>query len=243
MTEHKPHPKLLPQAASNHLPVPDYLKVHYWWAYVHPKAVRFFERQWLVNLILWGNYNRLRDAALDALGPSVSGRTLQVACAYGDITPLLVKRLDNKATLDIIDILPVQLGNLSSKLSHNERIRLHCMDSAALEFGDESFDQVLVFFLLHEQPADVREKTMQEAARVLKPGGRMVVVDYSKPAWWNPFGYTWKLFLSAVEPFAPDLFRRGLGAWLLNQKNLTVKHRKGFFGGAYELFCLNRSRS
>jgi hypothetical protein len=30
----------------------------------HPKAVRFFERQWLVNLILWSNYARLRDAAL-----------------------------------------------------------------------------------------------------------------------------------------------------------------------------------
>jgi hypothetical protein len=32
--------------------VPDYLTEHYWWAYIHPKAVRFFERQWLVNLIL-----------------------------------------------------------------------------------------------------------------------------------------------------------------------------------------------
>jgi len=36
--------------------VPDYLNAHYWWAYIHPKAVKLFERQWLVNLILWGNY-------------------------------------------------------------------------------------------------------------------------------------------------------------------------------------------
>src|SRR6516165_10672861 len=33
--------------------VPDYLGAHYWWAYIHPKAVKLFERQWLVNLILW----------------------------------------------------------------------------------------------------------------------------------------------------------------------------------------------
>ena len=33
---------------------PDYLTAYYWWAYVHPLAVRFFERQWLVNLILGG---------------------------------------------------------------------------------------------------------------------------------------------------------------------------------------------
>ena len=44
--------------------VPEYLNETYWWAYVHPKAVDFFERQWLVNLILWGNFGRLRDAAL-----------------------------------------------------------------------------------------------------------------------------------------------------------------------------------
>ena len=66
--------------------VPGYLRAHYWWAYIHPKAVKLFERQWLVNLILWGNYKRLRDAALVELGASLSGTTLQVACVYGDLT-------------------------------------------------------------------------------------------------------------------------------------------------------------
>jgi hypothetical protein len=47
-----------------HGSIPYYLSAHYWWAYVHPRAVQVFERQWLVNLILWGNYPRLRDAAL-----------------------------------------------------------------------------------------------------------------------------------------------------------------------------------
>jgi len=53
--------------------VPGYPSAYYWWAYIHPKAVKFFERQWLINLILWGNYKRLRDAALMELGESLSG--------------------------------------------------------------------------------------------------------------------------------------------------------------------------
>ena len=44
------------------LAIPAYLEQTYWWAYVHPWAVRVFEREWLVNMILWGNYARLRDA-------------------------------------------------------------------------------------------------------------------------------------------------------------------------------------
>jgi hypothetical protein len=41
------------------IPIPRYLLTNYWWAYVHPSAAELFERQWLVNLILWGNYSRL----------------------------------------------------------------------------------------------------------------------------------------------------------------------------------------
>src|SRR4029453_13591974 len=47
---------------STALEVPYYLNARYWWAYIHPTAVQLFERQWLINLIFWGKYARLRDA-------------------------------------------------------------------------------------------------------------------------------------------------------------------------------------
>ena len=80
--------------------VPRYLQDTYWWAYVHPRAVRLFERQWLVNLILWGNFPKLRDAALDLLGDALPGRTLQVACVYGDFTPRLAARIAGDGSLE-----------------------------------------------------------------------------------------------------------------------------------------------
>ena len=80
----------LSHASHDHTP-PHYLAVHYWWAYIHPRAVRLFERQWLVNLILCGNYDRLRDSALVELGDAVGGTTLQVACVYGDLTSRLCR--------------------------------------------------------------------------------------------------------------------------------------------------------
>jgi len=73
-------------AISGALPIPRYLEKLYWWADVRPNAVRLFEREWLVNTILFGSYERLRDAALDELGEVINGRTLQVACVYGDLT-------------------------------------------------------------------------------------------------------------------------------------------------------------
>ena len=58
------------------LSVPHYLEKVYWWAYVRPQAVQVFEREWLVNLILFNNYGRLRDAALAELGDTVHGLSL-----------------------------------------------------------------------------------------------------------------------------------------------------------------------
>src|SRR5215208_2757516 len=72
-------------------PIPDYLAKHYWWAYVDPLAVQFWDRVPLVNLILYGNYSRLRDQALEALGADLSGRTLQMTCCYGNFTPKLAE--------------------------------------------------------------------------------------------------------------------------------------------------------
>jgi len=104
--------------------VPDYLSQTYWWAYLHPRAVHVFERQWLVNLILWGNFNRLRDSALNALGTELTGLTLQVACVYGDLTNRLAERVGPDARLDVVDVLPIQLHNLARKLPPDAPVTL-----------------------------------------------------------------------------------------------------------------------
>lgn len=194
--------------------VPRYLQQTYWWAYVHPRAVSLFERQWLVNLILWGNFGRLRDAALDALGGRLPGRTLQIACVYGDLTDRLRARLTPGGSLDVVDVLRVQLDNLARKLPGDPRVGLIQGDSSALEIETASYDRALLFFLLHEQPDEVRRKTLAEALRILKPGGRLVIVDYHRPSLRNPLYLPMVAILKTLEPFAMDLWRHEVDAWL-----------------------------
>jgi ubiquinone/menaquinone biosynthesis C-methylase UbiE len=212
--------------------VPTYLAQTYWWAYVHPNAVKLFERQWLVNLILWGNFARLRDTALDALGERLDGRTLQIACVYGDLTSRLRARLTTGGSLDVVDILRVQLDNLARKLPGDPRVGLIHGDSAALDIPSASYDRALLFFLLHEQPEEVRRRTLAEALRVLKPGGRLVIVDYHRPERLNPLYWPMVGILRTLEPFALDLWAREIAEWL----PWPVKHvrKKTAFGGLYQ---------
>lgn len=198
------------------LPVPGYLERHYWWAYVRPGAVRVFERQWLVNCILWGNFSRLRDAALDLLGDPIRGRTLQVACVYGDLTPRLLARTA-------------------------PGLNLHLCDSSDLPMADGHYDQVLVFFLLHEQPEETRRRTIAEALRVVRPGGRVVFVDYHRPGALNPLRLVMSPVLRLLEPFATDLWRREIADWLPASGPRVTVAKRTFFGGLYQLTVMTRA--
>ena len=107
------------------------------------------------------------------------------------------------------------------------------MDSAKLKAPSSRYDRALVFFLLHEQPATHREKTLSELIRVVKQGGKIVIVDYALPQPWHPLRYLWRPLLATLEPFALDLWRNEITKWL--PLGIPVQARKElFFGGFYE---------
>ncbi|MEO8103605.1 MAG: rhodoquinone biosynthesis methyltransferase RquA [Betaproteobacteria bacterium] len=214
--------------------IPAYLEKTYWWAYVHPHAVRVFERQWLVNAILWGNFSRLRNAALDELGEHIEGRTLQIACVYGDFTPRLAGRLAPGASLDVVDVLPIQLENLGKKLALDARVTPRLGDSADLAIADATYDQTILFFLLHEQPEAVRQRTLSEAVRVTRPGGRIVIVDYHLPRRFHPLRYLFRPVLSWLEPFALDLWNHDLKTWMPETIRAEQIRKETSFGGLYQ---------
>lgn len=218
--------------------VPHYLTKIYWWAYVHPRAIYLFERQWLVNLILWGNFARLRDAALDALGLERPGSTLQVACVYGDLTAKLLERAVPGSSLDVIDVLPLQLANLARKLPAKSPVNLIRCDSSAMDFGPACYDRALLFFLLHEQPEDIRKQTIAQVLRVVRPGGHIVIVDYHRPSRLNPFYWPMAGILRTLEPFALDLWRREITAWFPADVKVSKVRKTTSFGGLYQMLIV-----
>ena len=86
--------------------IPEYLSSTYWWAYLDPRGVRFFERHWIINLILFGNYRRLCNEVITQIGGRPAGHILQIACVYGDLTQRLAHCHRESGRLDIVDVAP-----------------------------------------------------------------------------------------------------------------------------------------
>ena len=216
-------------------PIPDYLQDTYWWAYLHPKSFWFFEREWVVNLILWGNMKKLTNAVLDDLDLQTSSNVLQVACVYGDFSNRLATHLgQSQSKLSVVDVAPIQISNVKKKLAAHDNVSVHHQDSTDMSFPNGSYDETVVFFLLHEQPEHARRKTVAEAIRVTRPGGRVVFVDYHGPKRSNPMRYVMKPILSMLEPFAMDLWREELPAYLPEQIEPKQVSSDFYFGGLYQ---------
>ena len=147
-------------------------------------------------------------------------------------------RLAPAASLDVADVVRAQLVNLARKLGGDPRVGLLHADSASLDMASATYDRVLLFFLLHEQPHDVRLRTIAEAWRVLKPGARLVILDYHRPRARHPLYWPMVAVLKTLEPFALDLWRHDIGEWLPAGAKIE---KSMFFGGLYQLLRVTRS--
>lgn len=89
-------------------------------------------------------------------------------------------------------------------------------------------------FLLHELPNEVRRDAATEALRVLKPGGKLIFVDYHKPVWLHPHRYLMPLIFKTLEPFALELWRGEIADWISVDAPLVSVKKETYFGGLYQ---------
>jgi ubiquinone/menaquinone biosynthesis C-methylase UbiE len=185
---------------------------------------------------------RLTETVLEEMSLKPQNRVLQVACVYGDFSNRVAKHLGKSGSrLDIVDVASIQIDNIKEKTAAHNNVGVHHQDSTALAYPAASFDQTVVFFLLHEQPEYARRKTIAEAIRVTRPGGKVIFVDYHGPKRSNPMRYVMKPILSWLEPFAMDLWREELPAFMPESVKPEQIKSDFYFGGLYQKIVLTVS--
>lgn len=188
--------------------VPDYLARYYWWAYLWRWGIWFFDHQIVINAILFGQYEKLLNKTLAQIETRPGARLLQLTCVYGKLTPTLLLRTSNEIHLCDAATGQLQLARHKTRQAA-DRCHLARMNAECLGYRDDSFDQVIVFFLFHEMPADARHNTYAEIARVVRPGGSVLITEYGESPrhhWLYRFTpFRW--LLGRLEPFLPGFWQ------------------------------------
>ena len=105
----------------------------------------------------------------DLLSPK---KILDIGCGTGEFSPLF-----RGHEYTGIDISPRYINFAARVHTHGA---FSVMDATQLQFPDQSFDYILVMAILHHlSNADV-DKVLSEARRVLKPGGKLLIIEDAK---------------------------------------------------------------
>jgi demethylmenaquinone methyltransferase/2-methoxy-6-polyprenyl-1,4-benzoquinol methylase len=142
---------------------------------------------------IWRRYV-VRKAAL-----TPASAVLDLAAGTGDLSFALAK-LGRPASVLGTDFSPemLEVAKRKAESYHGAtRLSFQVEDAQALTLADESFDVVTVAFGVRNFPD--RAANFREVLRVLKPGGRYVVLEFSRPPF-APFRWFYHLYLNVGIP-------------------------------------------
>jgi demethylmenaquinone methyltransferase/2-methoxy-6-polyprenyl-1,4-benzoquinol methylase/phosphoethanolamine N-methyltransferase len=141
-----------------------------WWAGWYDAA------SWLMS---FGQAGAIKRKAIEVAAPAAGEKVLDVGCGTGALT-FEAKAATPAVQIHGIDAAPEMIEVARKKTrSRKADIDFQVAVIERLPFGDGEFDLVLSGFMLHHLPEDVKKSGIAEVARVLKPGGRFVAVDFS----------------------------------------------------------------
>ena len=132
-----------------------------------------------VWLAMLGKERGFRKRLLQLARINDGERILDVGCGTGTLAIAAKQRVGQGGTVYGIDASPEMLARAEKKARRaNVEVLFHNGLAEALPFQNSFFDAALSTVMLHHLPAKTRRQCVAEVQRVLKPRGRVLVVDF-----------------------------------------------------------------
>jgi ubiquinone/menaquinone biosynthesis C-methylase UbiE len=140
-------------------------------------AARYDFLIWLVTL---GRERKLRERLLEPARLKAGELVLDVGCGTGTLAIAAKRRVGPAGSVHGIDASAEMIARASNKAKKaGVEVTFESGLAESLPFPDGYFDVVLSTVMLHHLPGQLRQRGVREMGRVLKPGGRLLVVDFA----------------------------------------------------------------
>jgi ubiquinone/menaquinone biosynthesis C-methylase UbiE len=134
------------------------------------------------NFVFHGKLRELRQRTINLADIHSGESVLDVGCGTGALAIEAYARVGAMGRVCGIDPGTQQVARARAKAARrNMPIEFQIGVVEHLPFHDQTFDVVLSSLMMHHLPASLKRQGLAEIARVLKPGGRLVITDFKRP--------------------------------------------------------------
>ena len=144
---------------------------------------RYDLMEWFFDTFLFrGKLRELRQRTADLAHIQPGEKVLDVGCGTGTLALEVAPRVGATGRVCGIDPGDQQIARARFKAArHNLFIEFQVGVIEHLNFPDQTFDVVLSTIMMHHLSDTLKREGLAEIARVLKPGGRLVIADFKRP--------------------------------------------------------------
>src|SRR5579883_332352 len=215
--------------------LPDYYRQNFHFqsdGWLSEESAAIYDTQ--VEVLFTGAADVMRRRAMKPIAEWLAGRNqrqlrgLDVGCGTGRMLAFLHDAWPGVRWTGL-DLSPPYLAEARRLIGRTARVKLIEGAAEKLPFEDANLDLVVSSFLFHELPPDVRLAVLKEMARVLKPGGLVVIVDSiqrgDQPRWDGLIDLFPHYF---HEPYYAEYANGSLDAWAADAGLSPVATERAF---------------
>lgn len=139
---------------------------------------RYYET--LLNIATFGGYRFFINQVIKDIKIRPSDQIIDLGAGSGYNACFMVKYLSIKGRILGLEIGEEMISRFQKKCSRYSNVNIQSMRiDEFLPFSDE-FDKALISFVLHGFPHEVRKRVIENALKVLRPGGEFFILDYGE---------------------------------------------------------------
>jgi ubiquinone/menaquinone biosynthesis C-methylase UbiE len=142
---------------------------------------RYDLHEWFTDIFMFqGRVRELRQKTIDLARIQPGETVLDVGCGTGTLVMAVARRVGRAGRVVGIDPGRQQIVRARAKAARsNVPVEFQSGVIEQLAFPDQTFDVVFSTLMMHHLPAPLKRQGLAEIVRVLKPGGRLVIVDFT----------------------------------------------------------------
>ncbi len=118
----------------------------------------------------------VRNKVVQQINPT-NAAVLDIATGTGSLAIALSATANSVVGVD----LSAKMLEVAKRKKYGSNLSFLQMDASSMTFPNQEFDVVTISLGLHDMPVAIRTAVLQEAKRVLKPDGKLYILEYDLP--------------------------------------------------------------